>query len=184
VHVNDEEIRLLAEYGCSLAHCPSSNLKLASGIAPITQSLAHHINIGLGTDGAASNNRLDLFHEMRLAALLAKGQSGRANALNAHQALHMATLAGAQALGLERSIGSIAPGKAADLCAVNLDCVALAPCYDPVSHLVYSAGREQVSDVWVDGQIRVKNNKLLENNESELIKLAVLWQNKICPRNI
>jgi 5-methylthioadenosine/S-adenosylhomocysteine deaminase len=184
VHVNDEEIKLLAEHGCSLAHCPSSNLKLASGIARITELLAHNINIGLGTDGAASNNRIDLFHEMRLAALLAKGQSGRANALNAHQALHMATLAGAQALGLEEAIGSITPGKAADLCAVNLDGIALAPCYDPVSHLVYSVGREHVSDVWVAGQIRVKNNRLLENNESELIKLAVLWQNKICPRNI
>ena len=184
VHVNDEEIELLAEHGCSLAHCPSSNLKLASGIARITELLACNINIGLGTDGAASNNRIDLFHEMRLAALLAKGQSGRANALNAHQALHMATLAGAQALGLEESIGSITPGKAADLCAINLDGIALAPCYDPVSHLVYSVGREHVSDVWVAGQIRVKNNRLLENNESELIKLAVLWQNKICPRNI
>jgi 5-methylthioadenosine/S-adenosylhomocysteine deaminase len=184
VHVNEEEIQLLAEHGCSLAHCPSSNLKLASGIAPIAELLAHNINIGLGTDGAASNNRLDLFHEMRLAALLAKSQSGRANALNAHKAIHMATLAGAQALGLDALIGSITPGKAADLCAVNLNNIALAPCYDPVSHLVYSAGREHVSDVWVGGQIRVKNNKLLENNESELIKLAVLWQNKICPRNM
>ncbi len=184
VHVNEEEIQLLAEHGCSLAHCPSSNLKLASGIAPITELLAHNINIGLGTDGAASNNRLDLFHEMRLAALLAKGQSGRANALNAHKALYMATLAGAQALGLDALIGSITPGKAADLCAVNLNSIALTPCYDPVSHLVYSAGREHVSDVWVGGQIRVKNNKLPENNESELIKLAVLWQNKICPRNM
>ena len=184
VHVNDEEIQLLAEHACSLAHCPTSNLKLASGIAPITELLAQNINIGLGTDGAASNNRLDLFHEMRLAALLAKGQSGRANALSAHQVLHMATLAGAQALGLDTIIGSITPGKSADLCAVNLDSIALAPCYDPVSHLVYSAGREHVSDVWVEGRIRVKNNKLPENNESELIKMAVLWQNKICPRNM
>jgi 5-methylthioadenosine/S-adenosylhomocysteine deaminase len=184
VHVNTEEIQILAEYGCSLAHCPSSNLKLASGIAPITRLLAHNINMGLGTDGAASNNRLDLFHEMRLAALLAKGQSGRADAVDAHQALHMATLAGAQALGLDAKIGSIVPGKAADLCAVSLDDLALAPCYDPVSHLVYAAGREHVSDVWVAGQIRVKNNKLHENNENELMKQAVLWQNKICPRNI
>jgi 5-methylthioadenosine/S-adenosylhomocysteine deaminase len=182
VHVDAGEIRLLAEHGCSLAHCPSSNLKLASGIAPIANLLANNVNIGLGTDGAASNNRLDLFQEMRLAALLAKGQSGRAETINAHQALRMATLAGAQALGLDARIGSIEAGKAADLCAVCFDDPCLVPCYDPVSHLVYAAGREHVSDVWVAGQIRVKNNKLYENNENELIQLAVLWQNKICPR--
>jgi 5-methylthioadenosine/S-adenosylhomocysteine deaminase len=184
VHLNAEEIKLLAEYGCSIAHCPSSNLKLASGIAPITDLLDHGVNIGLGTDGAASNNRLDQFQEMRLAALLAKGQSGRANAVNAHQALRMATLSGAQALGLDATIGSIVPGKAADLCAVSLDDIELAPCYDPVSHLVYSAGREHVSDVWVGGRIRVQDRQLLENNEIELIKLATLWQNKIRPRKL
>jgi 5-methylthioadenosine/S-adenosylhomocysteine deaminase len=184
VHLNAEEIKLLAEYGCSIAHCPSSNLKLASGIAPITDLLDHGVNIGLGTDGAASNNRLDQFQEMRLAALLAKGQSGRANAVNAHQALRMATLSGAQALGLDATIGSIVPGKAADLCAVSLDDIGLAPCYDPVSHLVYSAGREHVSDVWVGGRIRVQDRQLLENNEIELIKLATLWQNKIRPRKL
>lgn len=183
-HVDTSEIRLLAEHGCSVAHCPSSNLKLASGIAPIAAMLEHNINVGLGTDGAASNNRLDLFQEMRLAALLAKGQSGRAEVLDAHRALHMATLAGAQALGLDSGIGSIEPGKSADLCAVALDDIELAPCYDPVSHLVYAVGREHVSDVWVAGEIRVENNKLCENGVSELIKLAVLWQNKICPRNI
>jgi 5-methylthioadenosine/S-adenosylhomocysteine deaminase len=184
VHLTTNEIKLLAEHGCSIAHCPSSNLKLASGIAPITGLLAQGSNIGLGTDGAASNNRLDIFQEMRLAALLAKGQSGRADALNAHQALRMATLGGAQALGLEATIGSITPGKAADLCAVNLDDIGLAPCSDPVSHLVYTAGREHVSDVWVSGKVRVSNKQLIENNEIELIKLATLWQNKIRPRKI
>lgn len=182
VHLNSQEIQLLAEHGCSVAHCPGSNLKLASGIAPITELLAHNINVGLGTDGAASNNRLDMFQEMRLAALLAKGQSGRADVFNAHQVVHMATLAGAQALGLDAEIGSIEVGKAADLCAVSLGDIALLPCYDPVSHLVYAAGREHVSDVWVAGQIRVENNKLHEYNENELIRLALLWQNKICPR--
>jgi 5-methylthioadenosine/S-adenosylhomocysteine deaminase len=184
VHLNPEEIKLLAEHGCSVAHCPSSNLKLASGIAPITDLLNQGVNIGLGTDGAASNNRLDLFQEMRLAALLAKGQSGRADAVNAHQALRMATLGGAQALGLDSTIGSIVPGKAADLCAVSLDDIKLAPCYDPVSHLAYAAGCEHVSDVWVAGRIRVEDKQLLENNEIELIKLATLWQNKICPRRL
>jgi 5-methylthioadenosine/S-adenosylhomocysteine deaminase len=184
VHLSIEEIKLLAEHGCSVAHCPSSNLKLASGIAPITDLLSQGVNIGLGTDGAASNNRLDLFQEMRLAALLAKGQSGRADAINAHQALRMATLSGAQALGLDSTIGSIVPGKAADLCAVSLDDIKLTPCYDPVSHLVYTAGCEHVSDVWVAGRIRVENGQLLENNEIELIKLATLWQNKIRPRKL
>ena len=184
VHLDAGEISLLAEHGCSVAHCPTSNLKLASGIAPIAALHAHGVNIGLGTDGAASNNRLDLFQEMRLAALLAKGQSGRADAITAHQALHMATLGGARALGLDTTIGSIAPGKAADLCAVSLNATELSPCYDPVSHLVYTAGRENISDVWVAGRIRVEDGQLLENNEIELIKLATLWQNKIRPRKL
>lgn len=184
VHLNASEIDLLAQHGCSVAHCPSSNLKLASGIAPVTELLQKSVNIGLGTDGAASNNRLDLLQEMRLAALLAKGASGRAETPNAHQALRMATLGGAQALGLETKIGSIEPGKEADLCAIRLDSVELAPCYDPVSHLVYCAGREHVSDVWVAGRARVADGQLIENNETELIKLAALWQNKICPRNV
>jgi 5-methylthioadenosine/S-adenosylhomocysteine deaminase len=181
VHLDAHEIELLAQHGCSLAHCPSSNLKLASGIAPISELVAKGINVGLGTDGAASNNRLDLLQEMRLAALLAKEQSGRADALNAHQVLHMATLAGARALGLDAQIGSITPGKAADLCAVALDDLVLAPCYEPVSHVTYAVGREHVSAVWVAGRIRVEDGQLIESNETGLIKLALLWQNKIRP---
>ena len=184
IHFNAEEIALLAQYGCTIAHCPSSNLKLASGIAPITALSAQGVNIGLGTDGAASNNRLDLFQEMRLAALLAKAQSGRADAIGAHQALRMATLGGAQALGLDAVIGSISNGKAADLCAIDINAIGLTPCYDPVSLLVYSAGREYVSDVWVAGQIRVADGHLLETSEIELINLAALWQNQIRPRNV
>jgi 5-methylthioadenosine/S-adenosylhomocysteine deaminase len=184
VHLNTEEIKLLAEHGCSIAHCPSSNLKLASGIAPIDELSRQGVNIGLGTDGAASNNRLDLFQEMRLAALLAKGQSGHAETISAHQALRMATLGGAQALGLDAAIGSIVPGKSADLCAVSFDAIGLTPCYSPASHLVYAAGREHVSDVWVCGEIRIQDRQLLENNEIELIKLGALWQNKINPREI
>jgi len=184
IHLNAGEIELLAQYGCSIAHCPSSNLKLASGIAPIAELSAQGVNIGLGTDGAASNNRLDLFQEMRLAALLAKAQSGRADAIGAHQALRMATLGGAQALGLDAVVGSISVGKAADLCAVDINDSGLTPCYDPVSLLVYSAGREYVSDVWVAGQIRVADGLLLETSEIELINLAALWQNQIRPRNV
>ena len=184
VHLNSDEIALLAQHGCSIAHCPSSNLKLASGISPIAALAKMGVNIGLGTDGAASNNRLDLFQEMRLAALLAKGHSGQAEAIDAHQALRMATLGGAQALGLDAEIGTISIGKAADLCAISTNDVGLAPCYDPASLLVYSAGREHVSDVWVAGQIRVANGHLLEASEIELIKLAALWQNQIRPRSV
>ncbi len=184
IHLNQDEIPLLAQHGCSIAHCPSSNLKLASGIAPITALHKHGVNIGLGTDGAASNNRLDLFQEMRLAALLAKGVSGEADAIGAHQALRMATLGGAQALGLDTEIGSITEGKAADLCAVNINDIGLLPCYDPASLLAYSVGREHVSDVWVAGEIRVADGHLLEKNEIELINLAALWQNQICPRDV
>ncbi|MCB1943487.1 MAG: TRZ/ATZ family hydrolase [Candidatus Accumulibacter sp.] len=181
VHLDAPEIELLARHGCSVAHCPASNLKLASGIAPIAELSAQGINIGLGTDGAASNNRLDLLQEMRLAALLAKQQSGRADAINAHRVLRMATLAGARALGLDHEIGSISAGKAADLCAVRVNDVALAPCYDPVSQLTYAVGREHVSEVWVAGRMRVERGQLVENNETGLIKLALLWQNKIRP---
>ncbi len=184
VHLNADEITLLAQHGCTIAHCPSSNLKLASGISPIAALAQQGVNIGLGTDGAASNNRLDIFQEMRLAALLAKGHSGQAEAIGAHQALRMATLGGAQALGLDTEIGSIINGKAADLCAIDVNDIGLVPCYDPVSLLVYSAGREHVSDVWVAGQIRVANGHLLETSEIELIKLAALWQNQIRPRNV
>src|SRR5258706_7017867 len=151
VHLTDAEIETLAHHGASIAHCPSSNLKLASGLAPVAAMLARGINVGIGTDAAPSNNRLDLFQEMRTAALLAKAVGNDAQAMPAHQALAAATLHGARALGLEASIGSLAPGKSADLCAVAFDEPELAPCYDPVSHLVYSAGREHVSHVWVPG---------------------------------
>ena len=184
VHLNASEIALLAEYGCSIAHCPSSNLKLASGIAPISALSEKGVNIGLGTDGAASNNRLDMFQETRLAALLAKGASGKADTVSAHQALHMATLGGARALGLDAKIGSLTVGKEADLCAIRIDRAELSPCYDPASLLVYAAGREHVSDVWVAGNSRLANGQLLETNEIELIKLASLWQNLLCPRDV
>ena len=184
VHLTGEEIALLAHYGCSIAHCPSSNLKLASGIAPISELTRKGVNVGLGTDGAASNNRLDIFEEMRLAALLAKGVSGQAENIGAHQAIRMATICGARALGLDVQIGSIAVGKAADLCAIDIGDIGLSPCYDPASLLVYSAGREHVSDVWVAGKCRVSAAHLLETDEIELINLAALWQNQIRPRNV
>jgi 5-methylthioadenosine/S-adenosylhomocysteine deaminase len=179
VHLEPAEIALLARLGCSVAHCPSSNLKLASGIAPVDRMLSAGINIGIGTDGAASNNRLDVFCEMRLAALLAKAAGNNAEVLPAHTALRMATLNAAQALGLERSLGSIQSGKCADLCAVNLDSIELSPCYDPASHLVYAAGREDVSDVWVAGRQLVGSGRLLHMDESRMKHKAREWKSRI-----
>ena len=126
-------------------------MKLASGIAPVTAMLAQGVNVALGTDGAASNNRLDMFAEMRLAALLAKVTTGDAAALPAATVLRMATLNGARALGLDALTGSLEPGKRADLVAVDLGGVATQPVFDPVSHLVHAAGRDDVTDVWIDG---------------------------------
>ena len=179
IHLTEEEIELTGNQGCSVAHCPSSNLKLANGFAPVSALLRQGVNVGLGTDGAASNNRLDMFEEMRLAALLAKGQSNRADELPAYQALQMATLNNAKALGLGDRIGSLAKGKMADITAVDFSAPELSPCYDPVSHLVYSAGREHVSHVWVDGKILVKEGKLTTLNEQEILAKALFWVDRI-----
>jgi 5-methylthioadenosine/S-adenosylhomocysteine deaminase len=181
VHLNAAEIDLLARHGCSVAHCPSSNLKLGSGIAPIAAILKAGVNLGFGTDGAASNNRLDLFSEMRLAALLTKGAGGDPRLMPAHRALEAATLGGARALGLQDSIGSITAGKFADLTAVDLSSSALTPCYDPVSHLVYAAGREHVTDVWVGGVRRVANGALLDFDETALHTRANQWKTRLHP---
>ncbi|MCB4358912.1 TRZ/ATZ family hydrolase [Quatrionicoccus australiensis] len=179
VHLTEDELQLLAKTGCSIAHCPTSNLKLASGIAPVARMRQLDINIGLGTDGAASNNRLDLFGEMRLAALLAKGSTGDASALPAHAALRMATLNGAIALGLGHEIGSITPGKAADLCAISLGALETQPCFDPVSHLVHVAGRECVTHAWVAGKCCVEHKTLLANGQNDLESAIALWQNRL-----
>jgi len=179
VHLDDAEIELLGRHGCSVAHCPSSNLKLASGFARVQSMLEHGVNVALGTDGAASNNRLDLFQEMRTAALLAKAVAGNAEAMPAHAALRAATLGGASALGLGSVTGSIEPGKAADLVAVDLSAPELAPCYDPVSHLVYAAGREHVSDVWISGERRVQGGALLPEALSVLDTRWRIWQNAL-----
>lgn len=179
VHLEPAEIALLARNGASVAHCPSSNLKLASGLAHVAALLEAGVNVGIGTDGAASNNRLDVLQETRTAALLAKAVSGRAEAMPAHVALHCATLGGARALGLERECGSIEPGKAADLCAISLRDLATRPCYDPVSHLVYACGREHVSHVWVAGRALVVDGALARVDQRALEKRIALWQNKL-----
>jgi 5-methylthioadenosine/S-adenosylhomocysteine deaminase len=178
VHLLPEEIQLLARHGCSVVHCPSSNLKLASGFAPVHAMLENGINVALGTDGAASNNRLDVFTEMRTAALLAKAVARDAQALPAHAALRAATLGGARALGLGARIGSIEPGKRADLAALALRGPELTPCYDPVSHLVYAAGREHVTHVWVEGELLVRDGALA-NPAAGLDTRWQFWQNAL-----
>jgi 5-methylthioadenosine/S-adenosylhomocysteine deaminase len=179
VHLTDHEIKLMQQFGCSIAHCPSSNMKLASGFAPVAALLDQGANVGLGTDGAASNNRLDMFEEMRQAALLAKATSGRADVLPAHQALRMATLNGANALGLEEITGSLTIGKAADIAAIDFSDLNLAPCYDPVSHLVYTASREQVSHVWVNGRMLLQNKELTTLSQPELQYRTAFWHKRI-----
>lgn len=183
VHLDPAEIALLARLGASVAHCPSSNLKLASGIAPVGAMLSVGMNVGLGTDGAASNNRLDVLSEMRLAALLAKAASDDAETLPAHVALRMATLNAAKALGLEQKVGSVETGKCADLCAVNLASVELSPCYDPASQLVYAAGRENVSHVWVGGKLLVEQGRLSQADEAALARKGREWQACIAASN-
>lgn len=158
VHLNPEEVELLTARGASVVHCPTSNLKLGSGIAPVAAMLATGLNVCLGTDGAASNNQLDIMAEMRLAALLAKGAASDATVLPAMAALEAATLCGARALGLETRIGSIEVGKEADLVAFSLDSLDTQPCFSPISHLVYVCGREHVTDVWVSGEHLVRNH--------------------------
>jgi len=184
VHLEPDEITMLAEHGCHVAHCPTSNLKLASGIAPVADLLAMGVNVGLGTDGAASNNRLDMFAEMRLAALLAKGVSGDAAVLPAAQALEMATISAAKALGLDNKIGSIEIGKMADLAAVRIADPETLPCFDPISHLIYAAGREYVSHVWVAGELQYQKlngqDGIYANIEpSELKEIAAVWQPRL-----
>jgi 5-methylthioadenosine/S-adenosylhomocysteine deaminase len=179
IHMEEDELALLAEHGSHVAHCPSSNLKLAGGIAPVTAMQRLGVNVGLGTDGAASNNRLDVFAEMRLAALLAKGASGDPTAVPAHAALAMATIHSARALGLDRAIGSLVPGKRADIVAVNLAAPELSPCYDPLSHLAYAAGREHVSHVWVEGELLVEDGALTRLDSRELAMKAAHWRERI-----
>jgi len=179
VHLEEAELDVMAREGVSVAHCPSSNLKLASGIAPVAAMRARGIRVGLGTDGAASNNRLDLLTEARTAALLAKAASGDAAAMPAIEALEMATIQPARALGLEDRIGSIAIGKAADLAAVELSSLETLPCYDPVSHIVYAAGREHVTHVWINGRQRLDERKLVDIDERGLEDKARWWQKRL-----
>ena len=179
VHVTDEEIGAFADAGVVVAHCPNSNLKLADGIARTQDFLDAGVTVGLGTDSAASNNLLDMRGEMRTAALLAKASSANAAAVPAFAALHMATMGGATALGLDADIGSIEVGKWADLACVDLSRLNSQPMYDPVSQLVYATHSDQVRDVWVAGRHHVEAGKLRQIDENEILRRTSEWQQRL-----
>ncbi len=180
--LTDDEINLLAEKNVSVAHCPESNLKLASGFCPITKLIDNNVNVCLGTDGSASNNDLDMLGEMKTAALLAKGVSGKADSVPAETALQIATINGAKALGIANETGSLEIGKQADITAINLGGIESLPIYDPVSQIVYASTRDQVTDVWVAGKQLLSNRVLTTIDESELINKAKKWQAVLTPK--
>ncbi|MDA8885363.1 TRZ/ATZ family hydrolase [Porticoccaceae bacterium] len=177
--INHEDIQMVQDHNCHVVHCPESNLKLASGFCPVGQLMDAGINVALGTDGAASNNDLDLFGELKTAALLAKAVSGDPCALNAHAALRMATINGAKALSWDHEIGSLESGKSADIIAVKMDSIPQQPLYNPESQLVYTNVGHRVSHSWVAGKPLMAESELLTLNRQSLIQTACDWRNKI-----
>ena len=177
--LDDDEIRLSAEQGIHVVHCPESNLKLASGYCRVQDLLDAGTNVCLGTDSSSSNNDLNMLGEMRSASLLAKTVANDAKALPAWQALEMATINGAVALNIQEEVGSLEIGKAADVIAIDLNRLNTQPVYDPIASCVYSASRDQVSDVWVDGKPRVTHHKLVDQDLSQLLQKAADWGARI-----
>jgi 5-methylthioadenosine/S-adenosylhomocysteine deaminase len=179
VWVSDAEIALLKERGVGVSHNPESNMKLASGTAPVPAYLRADVAIGLGTDGAASNNDLDMFESMRVASLLHKLQTVDPRAVSARAALEMATIRGARALGMERRIGSLEPGKRADLILVNASGARHTPMYDPISHLVYVTRGDDVQTTIVHGKVLMRNRKVLTLDEPAVLRDARAWAEKV-----
>ena len=177
--LKNEEINLLASLGVNVIHCPESNLKLASGLCPVTKLLNAGVNVALGTDGAASNDDLDMLGEMRTAALLGKAVSKDASSVPAATALSMATINGAKALGIEALTGSLVPGKSADVVAINMLDIETQPIYNPLSQLVYAVGRDKVTDVWVAGKHLLKSRTLTSLNVHEIKSKTYSWRDKI-----
>ncbi|MCS4286430.1 5-methylthioadenosine/S-adenosylhomocysteine deaminase [Pseudomonas sp. BIGb0278] len=177
--ISDDDLALLVESNTSVIHCPESNLKLASGFCPVERLWQAGVNVAIGTDGAASNNDLDLLGETRTAALLAKAVAGSASALDAHRALRMATLNGARALGLDTQIGSLELGKAADLVAFDLSGLAQQPVHDPVSQLIYATSRDCALHVWVVGEQLLEERRLTRMDEAALTAMARAWGARI-----
>jgi 5-methylthioadenosine/S-adenosylhomocysteine deaminase len=177
--VNEEDLEILQATKPTIAHCPQSNMKLASGNCPTSQLQTLGINIALGTDSAASNNDLNMLEEMRTAALVAKLTTLDPENMSAPDALKLATINGAKALGIESITGSLKIGKAADFIAVDLDRIETQPVYHPISQIVYAASRSQITDVWVAGKQLLKNRQLTTLDEGELIQKAKYWGEKI-----
>jgi 5-methylthioadenosine/S-adenosylhomocysteine deaminase len=177
--LTDAEIALCAERGVSVVHCPESNLKLASGFCPVGKLQQAGVNVAIGTDGCASNNDLDMFGEMRTAALLAKAVAEDAAALDAFSALRAATLGGAKAMGLDDRIGSIEPGKQADLVVVDLSALETQPLHHVLSQLVYATGRHQVTDVWIAGKAKLRERMLVGMDLDGILANAKQWRARI-----
>ena len=183
VHLDDTDIRTLAEAHASVCHCPSSNLKLASGFSPMAKIMEAGINTGIGTDGVASNDKLDMLAETRLASLLEKGVARDPTAAPVHKMLYAATMGGAKALGWDREIGSVEPGKCADLISCRLEEITSIPVLEPAAQLLYSAGRENITHTWVDGLLVAETQQAGKSyrgmSRMDALTIAHKWQNKI-----
>ncbi len=177
--LREDEMELLARYGAQVVHCPESNMKLSSGVCPVDQLLDRQINVAIGTDGAASNNDLDMLQEVRSASLLSKVITGDATRLNANQCLEMLTLGGARFLGLDDKVGSLTPGKRADITAIDLSRPEFQPVYNPVSQLIYTATGRDVSHVWVNGVHLVADHQLIEADTDSILSATRGWQDKV-----
>lgn len=182
IHVtqtNEEDLTIFAETKPSIVHCPESNMKLASGVCPIEQLKKRGINVALGTDGVASNNDLDMIGEMRAAAFLAKLSTNNPTSLTAEETITMATLHGAKAVGLDHITGSLKANKSADFIAINLEEIETLPLFNPIAQIVYAAGRNQVTDVWVKGKRLLKNRELLTLDEKTIKEKTKIWQDRL-----
>jgi 5-methylthioadenosine/S-adenosylhomocysteine deaminase len=177
--IDESDVSLLKQSGAHVIHCPESNLKLASGLCPVQDLLDNGINVAIGTDGAASNNDLDLFGELRTAAMVAKVVAGDASALSAHKALEMATINGARALGRDHELGSLIEGKLADIIAIDLSDPFLQPVYDPASHLVYSNHGRSVSHSWINGVPQLQDGRLTRIDVADLMLRVEDWAGRI-----
>lgn len=177
--LTDAEIHLCAERGVSVVHCPESNLKLASGFCPTCALQRAGVNLAIGTDGAASNNDLDMFGETRTAAILAKAVADDAAGFDAFSALHAATFGGAKAMGFDHLVGTIEPGKQADLVCVDLSALETQPLHHVVSQLIYATGRHQVSDVWIAGKPKLRGRELVDMDVPRIIANVKQWRERI-----
>ncbi len=180
VHLTDEDIDILASRGVGVVHCPTSNMKLASGFSPVHKLLEAGVKVGLGTDGPASNNNLNMFEEMMMAATIAKGHTGDPQVVRAEQALVMATRGAAEALGIDHLVGTLEVGKRADIIVIDTARPHWQPMHNIVSHLVYSAQAADVRDVIVDGRVVVRNRQFVALDEAEIVARAAECARRIC----